>query len=102
MARTFEELAKAQLVKAIKKTFPDPTPLIGEKWFKYHPEGQPADMEFTGTARLAKATGAPAKKVANNLIRNLELDKLGCEAQVAKNYDILLRRKVRPEGGARP
>ena len=93
MARTFEELAKAQLIKAIKKVFPDPTPLIGDKWFKCHADGKPADMEFIGMAKLSKATGSGAKKIAAGIVRNMDLDKLGCDAVVAKNHSILLRKR---------
>ena len=29
---------KERFVDAIKKTFPAPTPLIGDRWFVFHPK----------------------------------------------------------------
>jgi len=92
MPRTFEELAKAQFVRAIKKVFPDPTPLIGDKWFRCHPDGKPADLEFAGVMKLAKATGSSPQKIAAMIVKYLALDKLRAEAHVTKGYRILLRR----------
>ncbi len=98
MARTFDERTKAQLVKAIRKVFPDPTPLIGDKWFRPHPKGKPADMEFTGVSRLAKATGVPIRKVAQQILKNVSLDKIPATARIARDYRLLFDR-VRTDPG---
>lgn len=93
MPRPFEDLAKAQLMKAIRKTFPDPTPLIGEAWFQYHADGDPAEMVFSGVKKLAKATGISDEKVARLLLRHLAADKIGAEVRLTGTLRIHLNRK---------
>ena len=68
-----EQSIKDRFIDAIRKTFPHPTPLIGERWFVFSPNGKPADFQFIGVSKLAKATAMPAKRIAQMLIKNLDL-----------------------------
>ena len=99
VAKDFEDIAKEQLVKAIRKALPKPTPLIGEKWFRFHPNGQPADLEFTGIGKLAKATGLPIDRIAKKVIRNLSAQTLESEIELTEDFRILVRRNDKAEGG---
>lgn len=68
-----EQSIKDRFIDAIRKTFPHPTPLIGERWFVFSPNGKPADFQFMGVNKLAKATAMAPKRIAQMLIKNLDL-----------------------------
>jgi len=69
----------ARFIAAIRKSF-NPCPLLSPKWFKYYPNGKPADFQFTGLYKLAKATTRPQALITQMIIKNLDLK--GVEADV--------------------
>jgi hypothetical protein len=77
----WKEDIKARLIAAIRKTFPAPTPLVGPKWFVAPPGGKPADYQFLGVRKLAKATGIGVPNVARFIACNLDL--AGLDVRVA-------------------
>jgi len=98
VARKFEDIAKNQFVKAIKSALPKPTPLIGEKWFRFHPKGEPADLEFTGIPKLAKASGLPVDKVAKKVVGKLSEETLNSQIELTEDHTILVRRNDKKAG----
>lgn len=99
MAKKFEDIAKQQFVKAIQNALPKPTPLIGGKWFRYHPDGKPAHLEFTGIRKLAKATSIPIDRVAKQIFAKLSAEALKSELELTEDYMILVRRNDHQAAG---
>ncbi|HUT59050.1 MAG TPA: hypothetical protein VNA25_14470 [Phycisphaerae bacterium] len=79
---------KERFIESIRKTFPTPTPLIGDRWFVFCPDGRPADCQFVGVGRLAKATGLPPDRVAKLLVKNLSLRGLGARVEIDEERKI--------------
>lgn len=73
---------KERFVDAIKKTFPAPTPLIGDRWFVFYPKGRPADYQFIGVGKLAKATGLPPERIAKLIVKHLDLHDLNARVEI--------------------
>jgi arginyl-tRNA synthetase len=90
--KDFEAVARQQFVRAIKKVFPTQTPLIGDKWFRFHAGGQRGDLEFTGVAKLAKATGSSAQRIASQIARHLSQKALGGRVETTTDHRILVHR----------
>jgi len=100
VTKEFEDIAKEHFVKAIKNALPKPTPLIGSKWFRFHPNGEPADLEFTGIRKLAKASGVAIGRVAKQVVGNLSAETLNCQIELTEDHIILVRKnKKKAEGG---
>lgn len=100
VAKEFEDTAKEHFVKAIQNALPKPTPLIGGKWFRFHPNGEPVDLEFTGLPKLAKASGLPIDRVAKQVVRRLSAETLNCHIELTDDYMILVRKnKKKAEAG---
>ena len=98
MSKRFDKLAKDHFVWAIKKVFPNPTPLIGDKWFHFRDKGQPADLEFTGIPKLAKATGIPVKRVGQLILKTLSEKVLDAELEMTDEHHVIVRRnKAKPK-----
>ena len=87
-----EQVLRQQFTAAIRKSF-NPCPLIGEKWFNFHANGKPADLEFTGAGKLAKATCKRPEQVARTIVKNLALGKVAAEVEVTSDSIILVRLK---------
>jgi len=95
----WKEDIKARLIASIRKAFPDPTPLIGDKWFVFGEGGAaqaakaaPPDFAFLGVRKLAKATGIPAHKVARLLVKNLDLSGLDARVAIEEEWKVHLWR----------
>lgn len=99
VAKEFEDIAKEQFVKAIQNALPKPTPLIGVKWFRFHPDGKPADLEFTGIRKLAKATSIPIDRVAKQVVRRLSAQALDSQIELTDDHMILVHRNDNKAGG---
>jgi len=83
MNSEIEQVLTDRFTRAIKRAL-KPCPLIGPKWFHYHPEGKPADFVFTGVGKLAKATGQRRRRVADLIMRNLNLQGAGFHVKDVK------------------
>jgi arginyl-tRNA synthetase len=97
MDKKTQDVLKGRFMKAIKKSF-RPCPLIGEKWFHFHPEGKPADLQFLGCQKLAKAMGRNATYVAQTIIKNLYLRDIEASIEITSDARINLRLQ-KPAGG---
>jgi hypothetical protein len=97
MAEDFETRAKNHFCEAIREVFPDPTPLIGEKWFRFYPGRKPADMEFIGLPKLAKATGLSVKRIGKQVLRKLSEEHLGARLELTEDHWILVHCREKPE-----
>ncbi len=95
-----EKSIKNGFIVAIRKTFPKPTPLIGDGWFLCPPNGRPADFQFIGVSKLAKATAIPVNRVAQMLVKNLDLGDFPATVEVSKDGRINLNYKPRPAAAA--
>lgn len=82
-----KEVLTERFTKAIKKSLPQ-TPLIGPKWFKLYPKGRPADFQFTGCVKLAKAASKSPKFVLQAIIRNLAVQDIAAKVTPAKDFRI--------------
>ena len=90
---------RERFILAIKKTFPHPTPLIGEKWFVHDPPpASKVHFLFAGIAKLAKATGIPYKKIEQHILVNLDLRPLEVEALITPEHKVSVR-FLRPPTG---
>ena len=99
VTKEFEDIAKEHFVKAIKNALPKPTPLIGGKWFRFHPDGEPADLEFTGIRKLAKASGVVIDRIAKQIVGNLSAETLNSQIELTEDYTILVRRNDKQADG---
>ena len=91
---------KARFVEAIKRAYPDPTPLIGPKWFFFPSPGvsradaartganRPPDFQFLGARKLAKATGIPLRKVVGHLLDKLAFRRVDARVEVVDDWKI--------------
>ena len=91
-----EEL-KRRFTRVIEENVRPPV-LIGPKWFRYNPSGNPAEFQFLGSAKIAKATGKGARRVAKLLLERIELDDLGMTAQIAPDGVINISSAKRKSG----
>lgn len=76
MPKDIEKLLTERFTSAIRKSFA-PCPLIGPKWFRLNSGGRPADFQFVGLRKLAKAIGRGPKAIGLAVMRNLDLHGLG-------------------------
>jgi arginyl-tRNA synthetase len=91
---------KDRFVEAIKKTFPDPTPLIGEKWFVFPPKRSPADFQFVGVAKLSKATGLPPERVARWIVKHIPPGEPDLEIEITEDKKIVANVRKKPPAAA--
>ena len=68
-----------------------PCPLIGTKWFRFHPKGRPADFQFIGAGKLAKAAGMAAARLADEIVSHLDLGQLDATVEISSDATISLR-----------
>lgn len=72
MARTIEQELTDRFIAAIKKSF-EPCPLIGPKWFRFHPRKSTWDFVFVGLPKLAKAGGKKLNITSVMIRKNVNL-----------------------------
>ena len=84
-----ERVLTERFRKAIKKSL-NPCPLIGQKWFRFYSTGKPADFEFIGTNKLAKASKKPAQRLAETIVRNLDLGEIPAQIRITSEFVILV------------
>jgi hypothetical protein len=83
MADVPHEQLTAAFKKGIDESF-DPCPLIGEKWFRHYPSGQPAHFTFDAR-KLAKAMGMKPLGVGNIVLNHTDLSAFNATAKVSDN-----------------
>ena len=93
------ELLKERFIEAIRKSFRR-TPLIGPKWFRFHPDGEPADFEFLGARKLAKALKRGPMAVAETIVGRLDLAGLDAEVRILPDTTVCvdLGGRTEPDG----
>lgn len=91
-----KDLLTERFTQAIKTSLPQ-TPLIGPKWFKLYPNGKPADFQFTGCTKLAKATTLRPHRVVEKILRNLDLKDVASKVEATGDFKINVTLK-KPEG----
>lgn len=84
-----EEQLREEFRRAINELVKPPV-LVGEKWLRSCPSGKPADFQFMGTGKMAKATGKAPGRIARGLLKILKLKEIGLRAEVAPNGTINL------------
>ncbi len=82
-----KEVLTERFTEAIKKSLPK-TPLIGPKWFKLHANGKPADFQFAGCTKLAKATTLRPHRVVEKILRNLDLKDIASKVEPTPDFKI--------------
>lgn len=90
------ELLTARFTKAVRKSF-DPCPLIGPKWFRYRGDAVPPYFQFTGAKSLAKATSSTPERVAQRIVRNLDMDGIGAEVEITGDSRISVKFRKLPD-----
>ena len=81
-----------RIEKAIGEMIKPPV-LTSPTWLRHFPEGRPADFQFMGTLKIAKATGKDVHRIAAKLLKQLDLESLGREAEVAADGVINIRKR---------
>jgi len=92
MSVRIQEQLKDRFIRAIRRSF-SPCPLIGEKWFRFYPNGKPADLQFVGCAKLSKAMGKNRKVIAQTIVKNLHLRDLEASVEITPDDRINVRLK---------
>lgn len=91
MARTIEQELSDRFVSAIKKSF-EPCPLIGPKWFRFHPRNSTWDFVFVGLPKLAKAAGKKLNITTVMVRKNVDLSGLPiAETKFAEDGKVYIR-----------
>lgn len=83
-----KDVLTKRFTKAIKNALPRNTPLIGPKWFNLHPSGTPADFQFTGCAKLAKATAMRPDKILDRILAKLSVDDIASAVERTADHKI--------------
>lgn len=78
--------------RAIRELIKPPV-LTSQRWLRHYPNGKPADFQFMGTLKLAKATGKDVHRIAGMLLRRLDPEGVGLTAEVAADGVINFRKK---------
>jgi arginyl-tRNA synthetase len=86
---------------AIRKALPK-TPLIGPKWFRFYPKGKPADFQFTGCGKLAKAAKKQPQNVATAILKHVRLGDLNADATLTDDARINVVFRDSPVGSGSP
>ena len=93
---------KQRFEKAIAANIRPPI-LVGPNWVRACPDGQPADFEFIGAPRIAKATQRDPVRVAKWLLDKMDLAGLPVTVRVTPDGMIHLRVTSGPaDTGAAP
>ena len=98
MAVRIQDKLKERFIRAIRKSF-TPCPLIGDKWFHFHASGKPADLQFVGCDKLAKAMGMNRKVIAQTLVKNLHLRDLKASVEITPDDRINVRLQKKSAAG---
>jgi len=77
-----------RFTEAIQRALPRCTPLIGPKWCTLYPNGKPADFQFTGCGKLAKATTMRPEKILAKILANLAVDDLAASVEATEDHKI--------------
>lgn len=85
-----EQILKSRLIEAIKKSL-NPCPLIGEKWFKFRPGGNPAHMIFIGVAKLSKASKCRPERLSNTIVDKFNRDGINVSIWAKGDGTILVK-----------
>lgn len=97
-------IAQKDLWEAIDRTIQEmikPPVLTSSRWLRHFPKGKPADFQFTGTVKMAKATGKNVHRVAGKLLKQLPLESLGLTGEVTAEGFINIRERAgRPKGAS--
>jgi hypothetical protein len=114
----WKDAVKTRFVDAVRKAFPAPTPLMGEKWFAFAPDGKgagparkpaktksslpgsrrAADFQFLGVRKLAKATGFEVGRVAQRIVKNLNFPEQLVTVEIEEGWKISVWMVQPPDG----
>ncbi len=72
-----------------------PPVLTSPRWLRHYPDGKPADFQFFGTLKVAKATGKDVHRIAGMLLKRLDLAKLGLSSEVQPDGVINFRKQAK-------
>ena len=93
-----KDVLTERFTKAIRKSLPK-TPLIGPKWFKLYPNGKPADFQFTGCSKLAKAACKKPKHILDMILKNLSVKDIAANVSPTNDFKISVTLKDELKGG---
>lgn len=85
-----EETLTQRFIEAIRKSY-KPCPIIGTKWFIFHPDASPPYFQFNGIGKLAKATGLRPATIAKRVLAGLSLKDLDATAELTDDFRINVR-----------
>ena len=92
-----KQVLTERFTEAIRKSLPK-NPLIGPKWFKLHPNGKPADFQFTGCTRLAKATTLRPHRVVDKILKAVDLKDIASKIETTDDFKINVTLIKKAEG----
>jgi hypothetical protein len=87
-----------RFAQGIRKTF-SPCPLIGPKWMQTCPKGKPADFQYIGIRKLAKAIGCSPGRILQKIMPNISLGDLDVDVQVTDDFTVLIKRAAKISQG---
>ncbi len=91
-----EQQLREEFRRAIDELVKPPV-LVGANWLRSCPSGKPADFQFMGTGKMAKATGKAPRRIARGLLKIVKLKEIGLRAELAPNGTINLWKVKSPK-----
>jgi len=98
MDTDIKDVLVKRFTKAIKRSLPK-CPLIGPKWFKLYPNGKPADFQFTGCRKLAKAACKKPEYMLKMMLKNLSVKDIAEKVTPTRDFRINVTLKDEFKGG---
>lgn len=90
------ELLEERFAQAVRKCF-QPCPLIGPKWLKAYPKGRPADFQWVGGPKVAKAVGRQVWPVTNQILKTLDRRGIDAEFEITRSARINVHLRPEPD-----
>jgi arginyl-tRNA synthetase len=84
---SLEDQLREKFAQAIKEMIKPPV-LVGPKWLRHYRKGKPADFQYIGVSKVAKATGKDIDRVASMLLKRVDLGSMGLKVELAADGTI--------------
>ena len=94
-----EQKLNKRFRQAIKKSL-SKCPLIGDNWFRYNQDAEPALFQFFGVSKLSKATGLNNASILKRIMTHLDVEDLDCEVEILDDGEIRVHHKSAVRAGS--